>query len=75
MPNDHLPAAIEAAATALATELSAWAAAHPDSTLADQEEAVLAAMRRASPALLAGLLQTTQGAQVRVRLPRADGGE
>jgi hypothetical protein len=44
----------------LATALGAWAQAHPDSTLAAQETAVLTAVRTALPALVGAVLQTTQ---------------
>lgn len=59
MISPHLPAAIVAAGEALIGELSSWAAAHPDSTLAEQEAAVLACVRQAQPALLHGVLQAT----------------
>jgi Uncharacterised protein family (UPF0236) len=62
MPLAHLPDAIVAASTALATALSSWASEHPDSTLADAERAVLATVRQQLPALLQGVLQTTQRA-------------
>jgi hypothetical protein len=59
MISPHLPAVIVAAGQALTYELSCWAAAHPDSTLAEQETAVLASVRGAQPALLQGVVQTT----------------
>jgi len=65
MLSPHLPAAIVAAGQTLVAELSRWAAAHPDSSLAEQEDAVLAAVRRAQPALLLAVLQATLRARTR----------
>jgi hypothetical protein len=59
MSNPHLPEAIVAAGNALVSELSTWAVAHPDTSLAEQETAVLTMVRQALPALLHGVLQTT----------------
>jgi hypothetical protein len=56
----HLPAAIVAATSALAVEVSAWADTHPDCTLTDRETAVQAAGRRALAAVLHGALLATQ---------------
>lgn len=58
MNSPHLPAAIVAAGHALVQEVSRLAA-HPDSTLAEQEAAVPACVRQAQPALLLGVLHTT----------------
>jgi Uncharacterised protein family (UPF0236) len=56
----HLPEAIVAPVLELLQALSAWAAAHPDSTLEELEAGVLAGWRAAAPRVLAGLLRTTQ---------------
>lgn len=74
MLSPHLPAAIVAAGHALVEEVSRWAAAHPDSSLAEQEAAVLACVRRAQPALLQGMLQATLRALASqpVRCPHCD---
>jgi hypothetical protein len=51
-----LPPAIVAALEALGTDLVTWAQEHRDSTLAVQEQAVLARVRAALPALLGAVL-------------------
>jgi hypothetical protein len=51
-----LPPPIVAALDALGSDLVSWAQAHRDSTLADQEQAVLERVRAALPALLGGVL-------------------
>ena len=52
MVTNHLPEGIVAATTALAGEVSSWAAAHPDCTLGELEQAELSAGRRALPRVL-----------------------
>ena len=54
--NRTLPPAMVAGLEALGTALVSWAETHRDSTLADQEQAVLARMRAALPTLLAAVL-------------------
>jgi uncharacterized protein UPF0236 len=69
---DHLPEAIVAPLTELMRALSAWAAEHPDSTLAELEAGLLAAWRAAAPRVLEGLVRTTQRSlDVRQRRGRA----
>src|SRR4051794_8979479 len=51
-----LPPTIVAALDALGSELVTWAQEHRDSTLADQEQAVLERVRAALPALLEAVL-------------------
>ena len=51
-----LPPTIVAALDALGSDLVNWAQAHRDSTLADQEQAVLERVRAALPALLGAVL-------------------
>jgi hypothetical protein len=51
-----LPPTIVAALDALGSELVSWAQTHRDSTLADQEQAVLERVRAALPALLGAVL-------------------
>src|SRR5215217_501842 len=51
-----LPPPIVAALDALGSDLVSWAAVHRDSTLADQEQAVLERVRAALPRLLAAVL-------------------
>lgn len=72
MSATDLPAAMVAATTALAGELSGWSAAHPDCTLAEAESAVVDAVRAALPTLLARVLAQTQRAwqALPVRCPR-----
>ncbi len=53
------PAGIVAVLTALGQELTTWAQAHRDSTLAEQEQAVLTRVRAALPRLLAEVLQAS----------------
>lgn len=60
MSTTHLPAAIVAVTTALAIEVSAWAAAHPDCSLTDLETSIWTGVRRALPALLHGALLVSQ---------------
>jgi hypothetical protein len=73
---DHLPEAIVAPLTELMRALSAWAAEHPDGSLADLEAGLLAAWRAAAPRVLEGLIRATQRsldarqARVRPRCPR-----
>jgi hypothetical protein len=57
-----LPAAMLARLSALGAELIAWAAAHHDAPLAEQEQAVLAAVRAALPDLLGVVIQLSQTA-------------
>ena len=52
MQTEHLPQAIVAPSQELTQRLSQWAADHPDSTLAEQEQAVLQALRASAPQLL-----------------------
>src|SRR5215210_1720592 len=54
--NRTLPPAMVAGLEALGTELVSWAETHRDSTLADQEQAVLTQVRAALPHLLAAVL-------------------
>jgi hypothetical protein len=54
--NRTLPPAIVAGLEALGTELMTWAQEHRDSTLAEQEQAVLARVRAALPRLLGAVL-------------------
>jgi len=54
--NRTLPPAMVAGLEALGTELVSWAETHRDSTLAEQEQAVLARVRAALPGLLAAVL-------------------
>jgi hypothetical protein len=54
--NRTLPPAIVAGLEALGTELATWAREHRDSTLAEQEQAVLARVRAALPGLLGAVL-------------------
>jgi hypothetical protein len=54
--NRTLPPAMVAGLEALGAELVSWAQAHRDSTLADQEQAVLARVRAALPGLLGAVL-------------------
>jgi hypothetical protein len=54
--NRTLPPAIVAGLEALGTDLASWAQAHRDSTLAEQEEAVLSRVRVALPQLLSAVL-------------------
>lgn len=61
-PTD-LPARIVAASTALARDLSAWSAAHPDCPLADAEAAMLQAVRAALPTLRERVLGQTHRAR------------
>jgi hypothetical protein len=72
MTNTHLPEAIVAATTAFAIEVSTWTAAHPDCLLQELEQAVLAAGRRALPAVLHGALLASQRALAKrpVRCPQ-----
>jgi hypothetical protein len=51
-----LPPAIVAALEALGTELATWVQAHRDSSLAEQEQAVLTCVRAALPRLLGAVL-------------------
>ena len=51
-----LPPTIVAALDALGSDLVSWAQAHRDSTLADQEQAVLERVRAALPTLLGAVL-------------------
>jgi hypothetical protein len=73
---DHLPEAIVAPVLGLLQELCAWAAAHPDGSLADLEEGLLTAWRAAAPRVLEGLVRATQRSldarqtRVRPRCPR-----
>jgi hypothetical protein len=76
MQTDHLPPGIVAPLLAVAEAVSGWAADHPDSTLAEQEAAVLSAWRAHSGAVLHGVVQQTQrslhpsAARLRPRCPR-----
>src|SRR5215211_3357294 len=54
--NRTLPPAIVAGLEALGTDLASWAQAHRDSTLAEQEAAVLSRVRVALPQLLSAVL-------------------
>jgi hypothetical protein len=60
MDADHLPAAIVAPAEALAQRLAHWAAAHREASLAELETEVQAALQTVAPALVEGLVATTQ---------------
>lgn len=55
--SEALPPAILACVTQLAQACLAWSQAHRDASLADQEAAVLAAVRQAQSQLLAAVLQ------------------
>src|SRR5688572_13722088 len=54
--NTPLPPSIVAVLETLGTELTDWVQAHRDSTLAEQEQAVLTRVRAALPRLLGAVL-------------------
>lgn len=60
MPADPIPSSIVGVLSALAEELEQWAVAHRDGTLAEHEQAVLAAVRRRLGTLLGAVLTQAQ---------------
>jgi hypothetical protein len=76
--NRTLPPAIVAALEQLGTDLTTWAATHRDSSVAEQEQAVLTRVRAALPRLLGAVLRLSTRkldpglGRTRERCPRCD---